>query len=250
MRPRGRAAALHAERDVLRNAHRLEEREVLEHHGDAGAPRGVGASRREGRPVEGHRALVGADQAVDDLDQRRLARAVLAEERVDLAGRHVEGDVGIGLHARIGLRDAADVEERRHADVPRVRRSPHPAAAGAVRGVCDGRAPAPDAATGGSMPPAAAPPGGVWKRAGTAGTMRPIGGGGSPASGHGTPGLRKGGGARGLPSGREGGKPVGAAGSGAPRRRGSSGGGCRLIACRAWTSRDSSTSACIRPIRS
>ena len=40
--------------------------------------------------VPEHLALVGVQHAVDDLDQRALAGAVLAQQRVDLARRHAE----------------------------------------------------------------------------------------------------------------------------------------------------------------
>ena len=52
------------------------------------------ASRGEwmttGAAVEGNLALVGLLDAVDDLDEGRLAGAVLAQKRVDLAGRDGE----------------------------------------------------------------------------------------------------------------------------------------------------------------
>ena len=49
---------------------------------------------RAHRPaVERDRARVGFVDAGQDLDQRRLAGAVLAEQRVDLAAPHVEIDV-------------------------------------------------------------------------------------------------------------------------------------------------------------
>ena len=64
----------------------------------ARAARGFGMLHR--RAVEADLALVGVQDAVDHLDQRRLAGAVLAEQRVDLAGRHPEADVVVGEHAR------------------------------------------------------------------------------------------------------------------------------------------------------
>jgi hypothetical protein len=42
-------------------------------------------------------ALVGPDRAVDDLHQRRLAGAVLAEDGVDLAGRDLQAHPVVGL---------------------------------------------------------------------------------------------------------------------------------------------------------
>jgi hypothetical protein len=52
--------------------------------------------------------------ARDDLHQRRLAGAVLAQQRVDLPGADLEVDPGERLHARERLRDAGDAEERCH----------------------------------------------------------------------------------------------------------------------------------------
>ena len=49
------------------------------------------------------------DDAVDDLHQRRLAGAVLAQHRVDLAGQHVEVDAVVGDDAGIGLGDAFEL---------------------------------------------------------------------------------------------------------------------------------------------
>lgn len=53
-----------------------------------------------------------------DLDERGLSRAVLAEERMHLAGAHVEIDILEHAHAREGLRDPGEGDERRHASRP------------------------------------------------------------------------------------------------------------------------------------
>ena len=49
--------------------------------------------------------------AGDALDERRLAGAVVADERHDLAGAHLEVDVRQGLHGPERLREVADLEE-------------------------------------------------------------------------------------------------------------------------------------------
>ena len=49
-------------------------------------------------------AVVGLDVSAEQLDQRRLARAVLADERVDLAGHHLQVCVSEGALARVRLR--------------------------------------------------------------------------------------------------------------------------------------------------
>src|SRR5712691_3075839 len=51
-------------------------------------------------------------QAVEDIHQRRLAGAVLADEGVDLARAHRQVDVVVGDHARPRLRDPAQVERQ------------------------------------------------------------------------------------------------------------------------------------------
>ena len=57
------------------------------HDADAGA-KGVGrGARTVGRAVERDLALVGRVDAAEQIDQRRLARAVLAEQHVALAAR-------------------------------------------------------------------------------------------------------------------------------------------------------------------
>ena len=73
------------QRDVLGDAQRLEQREVLEHHADAEMAGGgrVGDGDRLALPAD--LALGRLQGAVDDLDQGRLAGAVLAEQRVDFA---------------------------------------------------------------------------------------------------------------------------------------------------------------------
>ena len=54
--------------------------------------------------------LVGSVHAGERLDERRLARAVLAEHAVDLAGPNVQVDAAQRLHAGEALRDSAHVE--------------------------------------------------------------------------------------------------------------------------------------------
>ena len=65
----------------------------------------------DGLAVPQHLALVGRHDAVDHLDQRRFAGAVLAEQRVDLAGLDLEIDVVVGEHARKLLADADELQD-------------------------------------------------------------------------------------------------------------------------------------------
>ena len=95
-----------ADRDVVGHRQIGDQRQLLEDADDAGR---VGRRRRRERDrlaVEQHAALVGLHDAGHDLDQRRLARAVLAEHRVDAAG--LDDEVGLlqRAHAAVALRDA------------------------------------------------------------------------------------------------------------------------------------------------
>src|SRR5262249_18515178 len=56
-------------------------------------------------------ALVRVVEPVEDVHQGRLARAVLAEEGVHLAGHEVEVDVIVGDDPGEALRDAAELED-------------------------------------------------------------------------------------------------------------------------------------------
>ncbi len=82
---------------------RLEQREVLEHHADAELARRRRAADLDGLALPADLALVRPHRAVDDLHQRRLARAVLAQHRVDFAGGDGERHVVVGLHGRVRL---------------------------------------------------------------------------------------------------------------------------------------------------
>jgi len=104
---------LHPQRHILGHRERIEEREMLKHHRHPRRPRRRRIGRRVGRAAQAHRAAIGFDEAVYHLDQRGLARAILAQERVDLALADIERHGIIGDHARIGLGEAIDAEQRR-----------------------------------------------------------------------------------------------------------------------------------------
>ncbi len=108
----GAAAGLGREDDVLGHRHHRDQHEVLVHHADAGLD-GVGAGGEVlGRALEHDLALVGPVQAVQAVHQRRLARAVLAEQRVHLARPHVEIDAVVRGEVAEALRDAPELEHR------------------------------------------------------------------------------------------------------------------------------------------
>ena len=108
-----RVAQFRAEEHVVRNGQFGDQVEFLVDHGDA-VPRGV-----LGR-VDVHRlaedldaALVVGVHAGQDVAQRRLAGAVLAEQRDDLTGVHGEVDAVQGAHAGEGLADLAHGQQDR-----------------------------------------------------------------------------------------------------------------------------------------
>ena len=92
---------------------RLDEPELLVDHADAGGER-VPRGREADRLAEEHDLpLVRLVEARDDVRERRLACAVLAEQRVHLAGRGGEVDPVVGDDAGEPLRDPAQLEGRR-----------------------------------------------------------------------------------------------------------------------------------------
>ena len=91
-----RRAVVQRQRDVLGRRQRLEQRKVLEHHADAELLRDARAGDPHRLAVPENLAGIGLQRAEQHLDQRRLAGAVLAEQRVDLA----LGDVEVDMIAR------------------------------------------------------------------------------------------------------------------------------------------------------
>ena len=67
----------------------------------------------DGLPVQQDLPGVRPGQPVEDVHERRLAGAVLAQQGVDLAGLDVEVDAVVGDHARVALGDAAHLQRRR-----------------------------------------------------------------------------------------------------------------------------------------
>src|SRR5204862_3816133 len=96
-----------AEDDVRGDGEPLDEAEVLVDHRDPGVERVTGGRKLHAFPVEQDLALVGAIEAREDVREGALARAVLAEERMHLAGRRLEIDAVVRDHCRKALRDPA-----------------------------------------------------------------------------------------------------------------------------------------------
>ena len=106
--------------DVLGDGHDRDQHEVLVHHPDP--PRDCVPRRvdPDGLALEEDPAVVRVVEAVEDVHQGRLPRAVLAQERVHLSLPEVEVDVVVRDDSREALGDAAELENRRfvgHAEV-------------------------------------------------------------------------------------------------------------------------------------
>jgi hypothetical protein len=83
-----------------------------------------GLWKSTGLPSDAHRAVVQARDAAEQLHQRRLAGAVLAHERPDLAGAQSDRSIPQRTHGAVGLGRILQLDER-----PRgVRRGAHDAA--------------------------------------------------------------------------------------------------------------------------
>src|SRR5690606_12781028 len=82
----------------------------LERPPHAGADPRLGPQAVDGLAVQPDLARIGLVAAGDDVDERRLARAVGADEREDLARAHVERDVAEGGDVTEAARDALDLE--------------------------------------------------------------------------------------------------------------------------------------------
>jgi hypothetical protein len=66
-------------------------------------------------PVDGHAARRRVDDPADDADQRRLAGAVGAEQRENLAAAYVQVDALQRLETgRVGFRDVGNGYDRGH----------------------------------------------------------------------------------------------------------------------------------------
>ena len=118
-------ARLATERDVLGHRDVRQQVDLLVDRADARALRIVRRREAHRLAVEPQLALVERERAGDRLDERRLARAVLAHERVHLAGEHAEVDaVDRGIrpeaHGRPGeLEERARPRPSRHYRVRR-----------------------------------------------------------------------------------------------------------------------------------
>ena len=107
------ADRLHAEEDILGDRQVRRDAQLLMHHADAGRQRVAGGAEATGAPSQAHDPAIVGVHAGDDLHQRALAGAVLADETMDLAGGQREVDAVQRQHAAEGLADALELEDGR-----------------------------------------------------------------------------------------------------------------------------------------
>ena len=96
---------------VLDDVEVVAEREILVDDLDPEPCCVLGAVDRDRLPVHQHLALVPTVDPGDALDQRRLAGAVVADERHHFAGTYFEVDCGERLHRAEALRQVANLEK-------------------------------------------------------------------------------------------------------------------------------------------
>ncbi len=81
-----------AEREIFLPRHPLEQHRALMHRRNSGRQRSARRARLQRRIVEERFAAIGRERARQHVHQRGLARAVLADQRVNLAGTRLEID--------------------------------------------------------------------------------------------------------------------------------------------------------------
>ena len=101
------------EHEVGCDRERFDKAEVLVDDRDPRFPRFCGAAEGDRPAFDFDRASVEAVDAAEDLDERRLAGAVLPEQRMNLARPHLKADAAQRPHAAEGLRHALDADKRR-----------------------------------------------------------------------------------------------------------------------------------------
>ena len=115
------AAVLVADENVLGDVEIGKQQRLLIDGGDAQSLRLGGAAYRDGSTGEKDLAAIRLMHAGDDLDERRFAGAVLAEQGVNFAGMQRKRDVFERLSGVEALGDAANLQDRRNPS-PRRRR--------------------------------------------------------------------------------------------------------------------------------
>ena len=100
-----------AEDDVLCHRVVADQHEVLEDHADALTDRLAGGAELHHLPPDANFALVRSVKSGDDAHEGGLARAILTENRVNLALAQVEVDVIVGKHSGKALGDLPEFQD-------------------------------------------------------------------------------------------------------------------------------------------
>ena len=101
------------QKDVLGDAQRRDHHRALVDARDALLPRGTVTEARRGLAVQLDRPAVGLEEPGEDADERRLAGAVAADQRVAFPGGHRDRDVHQRTRAAEGLPDPLGVSSGR-----------------------------------------------------------------------------------------------------------------------------------------
>ena len=103
-----------ADEDVFGDGQLWKEQQLLIDDRDALGARVAGRGEMDDLAADPNLARVRTMNPGHDLDQRRLARAVLAEQRVNFAGAHIERHVAQHGNADEGLRNATERNQWTH----------------------------------------------------------------------------------------------------------------------------------------
>ena len=106
-------ALVQAQPDVLGHGQRVEQAEMLEHHGNAQCPGFLRIADLHRLAVDQDGSLIRLDRTVDDLHQRGLASAVFAQDGVDLAGLNFQRYLAVCNHSRVPLGNTLQLQTRR-----------------------------------------------------------------------------------------------------------------------------------------
>ena len=101
------------EHHILGDRERGDQHEVLVHQPDAGGNRLGGRPAGDSPSVDLHLTAIRGVEPCQHAHERALPRAILANERMDLAGRHIKGGVPVGHDAVKGLQHLMQADGQR-----------------------------------------------------------------------------------------------------------------------------------------
>ena len=106
-------ALVQTQPDVLGHGQRVKQAEVLEHHGNAQRTGFLRVTDLDRLAVHQNGAFVRFDGTIDDLHQRGLASAVLAQNGVDLAGLDFQRYLAVCNNSWVPLGNTLQLQARR-----------------------------------------------------------------------------------------------------------------------------------------